>query len=84
MRLAVEIENTTEAARQLEISPSTLGRWVQQSRIDADEASHENYTTAEKEEIRQLRRQLKRTEMERDFLKKAAAFFASENDPHSK
>ena len=83
VRLAMELDNIEEAARQLEVSSSALGRWVQQARIDAGEGSLEGYTTAEKEEISKLRSQLRRTEMERDFLKKAAAFFARENDPHS-
>ncbi len=83
MRLAKELDNTEEAARQLEISSSALGRWVQQAKIDAGKGGSEEYTTAEKDEIRKLRRQLKRTEMERDFLKKAAAFVAKENDPLS-
>ena len=37
-------------------------------------------TSEEKEELRKLRRDVKRLRQERDFLKKAAAFFAKEND----
>jgi transposase len=34
---------------------------------------------AEKEELEALRREVKQLRMERDFLKKATAFFAKEN-----
>ena len=36
-------------------------------------------TTAEREELQQLRRENKQLRMEREILKKAAAFFAKEN-----
>ena len=41
-------------------------------------------TSAERQELTTLRRELKRVRMERDFLKKAATFFARESsDPMS-
>jgi transposase len=46
------------------------GRWQGQPEV---------LTTAEREELRQLRRDNKRLLMERDILKKAAAFFAKES-----
>lgn len=68
-----------EAARRLGIGPSMLSRWLRDSRDD--EASFEagHPTTKElKDEIRQLKTENKRLEMEREILKKAAAFFAKE------
>ena len=41
-------------------------------------------TTEEKKELARLRRENKRLRMERDFLKKATAYFAKENDPPTK
>jgi transposase len=37
-------------------------------------------TAAEREELATLRKQVKRLEMEREILKKAAAFFAKESE----
>ena len=62
----------------MDIHPNVLRAWVKQAEIDAGEGPPEALTTAEKKEVQQLKRDLKRVRMERDFLKKAAAFFARE------
>jgi len=56
-----------------------LARWLRESRDDeaALEAGHPT-TEQLKDEIRQLKAENKRLEMEREFLKKAAGFFAKE------
>ncbi|MDP6369757.1 MAG: hypothetical protein QF615_09115 [Planctomycetota bacterium] len=56
---------------------------MRQARVDAGEGPEGALTTEEKGELRKLRREVKRLRMERDFLKKAAAFFAKENDRRS-
>jgi transposase-like protein len=53
---------------------------VKKADIDDGKGPVDALTTEEREELRRLRRENRRLEMERDFLKKAAAFFAQEED----
>jgi len=73
VELARKGEKSASAiARDLGISPAALCRWVRK----ADEAQG---APQEAEELKRLRRENEILRMERDFLKKAAAFFAKEN-----
>jgi transposase len=81
---AVEIvrssgKSIAEVARDLDLTPSALGGWVKQAEIDAGKGPSGALTTAERDEIAQLRRDKKRHEQENAFLKKASAFFARES-----
>ena len=68
-----------EAARNLGINANMLGRWVKEHQAEEGQAFRGNgKLTPEQEEIRKLKAQVKRLEMERDILKKATAFFAAE------
>ena len=68
-----------EAASSLDIQPGLLGRWVREHRADDGQAFRGNgKLTPEQEEIRQLKTQVKRLQMEKDILKKATVFFAAE------
>ena len=69
-----------EAARSLEINPTMLGRWVtEHQQSDDGQAFRGNgKLTPEQTEIKKLRQQVKRLEMEKDILKKATVFFAAE------
>jgi transposase len=63
-----------EIAKELGVSDESSRRWVKQAEIDAGE--RDGLTTGEREELGRLRRENKVLKQERDFLKKAAAFFA--------
>jgi transposase len=65
-----------EVAKELGISDESLRRWVKQAEID--EGERDGLSTTEREELGRLRRENKVLKQERDFLKKAAAFFAGE------
>ena len=71
---------TSEAARNLGIHPSVLNRWKSQLASDGKSAfPGKGRLTPEKEELQKLRKEVQRLKMERDILKKAAAFFAKES-----
>ena len=69
----------SEAARNLGINPNMLGRWIKEADNEDGQAFRGNgKLTPEQEEIRQLKAQVKRLEMEREVLKKATVFFLKE------
>ena len=69
----------TQVAKDLDLTETALREWVKRSEIDAAPSPTGALTTAEREELNRLRRDNKRLQMEREILKKAAAFFAKEN-----
>lgn len=60
----------SDVARAQGISPALLGRWQRQALEQAMPSS------AERDEIKHLRAELRRVEMERDMLKKVVTIFA--------
>jgi transposase len=68
-----------EVARDLDLTESALRLWVRQAQVDRGEGKAGELTTAEREELQRLRREVKELRIEREILKKAAAFFAKEN-----
>jgi transposase len=67
----------SEVAQRLGVSAHSLYKWVKAvkpSKVD----QHATELIEAKSEILKLRAQLRRTEEERDILKKAAAYFARE------
>ena len=80
VRLAREVGSIAQVARDLDLTESALRNWVQQADIDEGHGAEGALTTEEKEELRRLRRENRTLKMERDFLKKAATFFAKEQD----
>lgn len=67
-----------QVAADLDLTETALREWVKRAAVDAGEASAGELTSAEREELARLRRENRRLLMEREILKKAAAFFAKE------
>ncbi len=81
-REAVQLYRTSDksisrVAEELGVSTESLRRWVKQH--DIDEGEREGLTTSEREELLRLRRENRTLKQEREFLKKAAVFFAKED-----
>jgi|SRR5919107_2029820 transposase len=70
--------SASELAQSLGCSPQTLRNWRRQDQLDHGERD-DGVTTDERAELAQLRRENTRLRQERDLLKRAAAFFATEN-----
>ena len=69
-----------QVARDLDLTETSLREWGRQAEADAVNGSPDTLATAEREELGRLRKQVKRLEMAREILKKAAAFFAKESE----
>lgn len=67
-------------ARELDLTESALRDWVTRAEADRSGGRSGGLTTAEREELAQLRKEVRQLKLERDILKKAAAFFARENE----
>jgi transposase len=68
-----------DVAGSLGVSQQSLRNWVKRDQLERRECD-DGLTLAEREELRQLRKRVKRLEQERDILKRAAAFFARETE----
>jgi len=67
-----------ELAKEFEPSPNTIRKWATQADID-EGVRADGMTTAERNELRDLRRENKQLKLEREILGKAAAWFARES-----
>jgi transposase len=68
-----------ELSREFEPTAQTIHNWVKQTDLDAGVRS-DGLTTDERDELRTLRREVKRLRVEREIPKKAAAWFAQETE----
>jgi transposase len=70
-----------ELSREFGCSAQTITNWAGQAAIDAGKPlpGKDGLTTAEREELTRLRRQVRQLQMERDILAKATAWFAGKN-----
>ena len=70
----------SEAARNLGLHPNVLGRWKRELKAAEGSNGSSDDVAAMEAELKRLRKENKRLQMEREILKKAAAFFANESD----
>ena len=80
---AVELARTSgkgipQLAQDLGISEQALRGWMKRADVDAGRGEPGELTSAEREELRRLRRENHVLKQEREILRKAAAFFAKE------
>ena len=84
MKLVTEEKlSLPEAARRLSLAPSTLGYWVKAFRTGklGDIGKSYRPLTEIEIELARAKKELVEVKMERDILKKAAAYFAKESLP---
>jgi transposase len=75
-----------EVGRRLSIAPSTLRYWVQANREGKlkEVGKHQKPLSEMEMELARVKRELAEVRMERDLLKKAAAYFAKESVPSTR
>jgi transposase len=71
--------SVAEVAVDFGIAEETVWRWMRQA--DINDGIKDGLTSAEQEEIVQLRRDKRRLEMEKEILRRAAAYFARDALP---
>ena len=67
-----------QVANDIDLTESALRNWVREADRGKGKEPAGARSTAEREELVKLRKEVRHLEMERDFLQKAAAFFAKE------
>ncbi|AKC69666.1 transposase [Pandoraea oxalativorans] len=69
-----------QAARELDVHENVLRKWMRDAAVDPQRAfPGQGVMTSERAEIERLRKENAKLKMERDLLKKAAAYFARES-----
>ena len=78
-----EKRSLPEAARRLSLAPSTIGNWVKAYKAGKLGEVGQSYRplTEMEMELSRAKKELAEVKMERDILKKAAAYFAKESLP---
>jgi transposase len=75
-----------EVGRRLSIAPSTVRYWLQANREGKlkEVGKHQKPLTEMEIDLARVKRELAEVRMERDLLKKAAAYFAKESVPSTR
>lgn len=78
VELGLHRGNLSSVARELDIRPDMLSRWIREFKSGKYENKHKNPKEKTKEELEliHLRRELLDVKMERDILKKAVSIFS--------
>ncbi len=71
--------SVAEVAVDFGVSEESVRRWMRQA--DIDDGIRDGLTSAEQAEVVQLRRNVRRLEMENEILRRAAAYFAKDALP---
>ena len=79
VQLVLAGRSVKDVAGGLGCSEQSLHNWVKQHQLDSRERQ-DGLTSSEREELRELRKRVRRVEMERDILKRAAVLFAAETE----
>ena len=71
--------SVAEVAVDFGVAEESVRRWMKQA--DVDDGIKDGQTTSEQAEVVQLRRRMRRLEMENEILRRAAAYFAASSLP---
>jgi transposase len=72
--------SVAQAARDLDVHENVLRKWVREAATDPQEAfPGKGVLKPEQAEIERLKKEVAKLRMERDILKKAAAYFAKDS-----
>jgi transposase len=72
--------SSNEVGRRLGVNQTNVSRWVREYRRESEPSVNGGATRSELEkEVKRLHKENQRLRMEREILKKAAAFFANES-----
>ena len=70
--------SVAQVASDLDLTAGSLREWLKRADAAPTPAAGDALSTLERSELAELRKRVKRLEMEREILKKATAFFAKE------
>jgi transposase len=69
-------KSINQVAKDLDLTASALGEWVGRAKADRTKGKSGGLTTAEREELAKLRKEVRELRMERDILREAAVILA--------
>jgi transposase len=79
VRLCEQSGKSPEAiGSELGLSGSMVRGWVNQAKVDSGRGGSGPLTTSERDELAELRKEVRHLRQERDILKRATAFFVKE------